>query len=160
MEAVQPRKMFLSPVAFTVEREAVSRTQGDNLLLCLLEHSLGIVTHTDILFHRVIFLCGNEHTAVLAVAKAPSNALGIYGIAFLGLVFWGGGHGGRCHNDTLHRKALPLVRIDFFIQRVPKTSGFVSAEESAVTALDLIQLCQILPLEQSSGNDPRNPKKP
>ena len=64
LKAVQPRKMFLRPVGLSVEEKAVTCAQGDDLLLCLLEHGLGIVAHTDILFHSVIFLSRNIHAAV------------------------------------------------------------------------------------------------
>ena len=116
----------------------------NDLLLGLLEHRLGIVPHTDVLFHCFILFRGNKHLFVLTEAQTPGNPAGIDEIALLCFVVGGSCHCGWSHDDTLHAEIFPLVGHDLFVQRISQASGFIAADEVTAAAQNLIQVCQIL----------------
>ncbi len=77
-------------------------TQGDDLLLRLLERSLCIIPHADIFFYYIVFVCGNMHPTVLTEAKAPGNTPDVFQIVFLDFIFLRNSHGCWSKNNAFH----------------------------------------------------------
>ena len=122
----------------------MTRTECNDLLLGLLEHGLGVIPHTDVLFHRFVFLGRYKYTLVLTETQATGDPAGIYGIALLHFTVGGRCHCGRSHDDTLHTETFPIVAHNLFVQRISKASGLIAADKVTAAALDLIQVCQVL----------------
>src|SRR5574344_972531 len=100
--------MLVCPIALTIMGFAVPDTKCNNLLLDASQCAVGVITHTDILFHCVIHFCRNIHRAVSMESKALADQTGISSICLDGLG-WLCHHCGRCKDHAVNTVSVQLM---------------------------------------------------
>ena len=100
--------MLVCPITLTIVNLAVSDTKCNDLLLDASQCAVGIITHTDILFHCVVHFRRNIYRAVSMESKALADQAGISAICLDALARLCH-HRGRRKNHAVNTVSVQLM---------------------------------------------------
>ena len=131
--------MFLGPLGFSFRKDkAVSHTECIDLLFCLLQCLLVIISHADIFFDILILLIRNIYRLICSCSQGTGYLLRITLISFDLTCFL---LRKRCRGND---NAFNAFFLKIFIKRVSKAACFISGNDGSIIAMILFNPFNIL----------------